>query len=317
MSLAVEAPRCVPVVRAEPAWDDPQAVRALIESRGPFPTTIHFEDYGTTLGETTTLPWFRERWAVDGTAEFTAAEPVLRNPHFVAAAKRASGARVVRPQSLIVNLMGAQPAGPAHTDAPAFRGLRRGETPTLLLVLMGASGLFRRWAIPIASAISWWYEGPAGDFEYWPLGLGSPAEVERAPFGNVAIVGDNDTMFHRVGAIGRPEDIVPAGTFGIRAELHLQADGSAAVVEGGERRWHYAPGALRLSLLWKAHSFADERDAAVFDERSDDLDAERVLGVFADDLARRGIAVAEPSHPFRDPAWLAAIARAYPLQRPY
>ena len=317
MSLALRAPAEPPVIRARPAWDDPDAVRALIASRGPFPTTIRFEDYGETLGEATTLPWFRERWAVDGVADFTAAEPILHNPHFVAAARRSSGARVVRPQTAIVNLMGPQPAGPAHIDAPSFRGLRRGETPTLLLVVMGSSGLFERWRIAIASAIAWWYDGPAGEFEYWPQGPEAPSEVERAPFENAALVGDNDSMFHRVCAIGCPEEYAPAGAFSIHAELQLRPDGSAQVVEGGEVRWRYAPGRLRLSLLWKAHTFADEGAAAVCDGHEDDLGAERVLAVFGEDLARRGLRVPEPSHPFRDPVWLRAIAEAYPLRRPY
>jgi len=317
VSLALTAPVDRPIVRATPAWDDPDAVRALIESRGPFPTTIRFEDYGDALGEATTLPWFRERWAVDGVADFPEAAAILHNPHFVAAAKRSSGARIVRPQTAIVNLMGPQPAGPPHMDAPSFRGLRRSETPTLLLVVMKASGLFERWRVPIASAIAWWYEGPAGEFEYWPNGPDAPSEVEPAPFANAALVGDNDSMFHRVGAVGRPEEYAPAGAFSIRADLRLRPDGGGEVVEEGDVRWRFAPGRLRLSLLWKAHVFADERAAAVYDGHEDDLSAERVQAVFARDLARRGVAIPETSQPFRDPAWLGAIAAAYPLRRPY
>jgi len=85
---------------------------------------------------------------------------------------------------------------------------------------------------------------------------------------------------------------------------------------GGAVRWRYAP-RLRLSLPWKAHAFADERTAAVFDEHAADLTPERVVAVFADDLARRGLAVPEPAHPFRDPARLRAIAEAYPLRQAY
>jgi hypothetical protein len=216
-----------------------------------------------------------------------------------------------------VNLMGPQPGGAPHVDTPSFRGLARGETPTLLLVLMGASGLFQRWSVPIASAISWWYDGPAGAFEYWSEGPSGPVEAEAAPFGNVAIVGDNDSMFHRVGAIGEPGDFAPASAFTENAELHYWPDGSADVVDAGLVRWQYAPGQLRLSILWKAHSFADPRAAALYDEHSDDLTPERIVAVFSADLARRGIALAEPArHPFRDDAWLRGLAQAYPLERP-
>ncbi len=180
---------------------------------------------------------------------------------------------------------------------------------------MGASGLFRRWSVPISSAISWWYDGPAGAFEYWPQGPSGPVETEAAPFGNVAIVGDNDSMFHRVGAIGQPEDYPPLSAFTDSAELHYRPDASADVVDAAELRWHYPRGRLRLSILWKAHSFADQRAAALYDEHSDDLTPEGVVSVFSEDLARRGIALAESPHPFRDAAWLQALAQAYPLER--
>jgi len=312
MSAAPLAATPAPVIRIDPAWGDPDAVRALIERRGPFPTLFEFENYGAM----TMIPWFRERWAVDGVAHFPDAEPVLHNPHFVDAARKVSAAQIVRPQTVIVNLMGPQPAGAPHVDTPSFRGLPRGETPTPLLVLMGASGLFRRWSVPIASAIAWWYDGPAGGFEYWPAGPEGPIASEQAPFGNVALVGDNDSMFHRVGAIGRPADFPPAGRFTAGAHLHFRPDGSADVIEAGEMRWHYAPGALRLSILWKAYAFADARAAALHDERSDDLTPERIAAIFAADLARRGIALAEPTHPFRDAAWLRGLGEAYPLARP-
>ena len=311
------APAAPPVIRIDPAWDDPVAVRGLIERRGPFPTVLRFESLGLgNYGNMPILPWFRERWAVDGAAHFPEAEPILHNPHFIEASRKVSGAGVVRPQMVIVNLMGPQPCGAPHVDTPSFRGLPRGETPTLLLVLMGASGLFRRWSVPIASAISWWYDGPAGEFEYWSQGPSGPVETEAAPFGNVAIVGDNDSMFHRVGAVGQSEDFPPPSAFTESAHLHYQPDGSADVVDAGLVRWHHAPGQLRLSILWKAHSFADLRAAALYDEHADDLTPERIVAVFSADLARRGIALAEPAHPFRDAAWLRGLVQAYPLERP-
>jgi hypothetical protein len=301
-----------PVIRIEPAWDDAGAVRRLIESRGPFPTLAEFEAYG----DVGTLSWFRERWAVDSVAFFPEAQPILHNPNFVEAARRVSRAAVIRPQIVILNLMGPQPAGAPHVDTPSFRGLPRGKTPTPLLVLMGASGLFRRWSVPIASAIAWWYDGPAGDFEYWPQGPQGPVARETAPFGNVALVGDNDTMFHRVGAIGDPAHYLPPGSFTHAAELHYRPDGSADAIEAGALRWHYPRGQLRISLLWKAHAFADERAAALHDDHSDDLTPERVALVFAEDLARRGIRAAKPSHPFGDAGWMRLLAETYPIPGP-
>jgi hypothetical protein len=55
-----------------------------------------------------------------------------------------------------------------------------------------------------AGAVSWFHEGPGGGFHYWPVGPDGPMASEVSPFGNVAIVADNDRMYHRIGRIGDP-----------------------------------------------------------------------------------------------------------------
>jgi hypothetical protein len=67
---------------------------------------------------------------------------------------------------------------------------------------MGRSGLFKRWAVQIAGALTWFYDQPDGDFDYWPHGPDAASAHEYGPFGNVALVADNDRMPHRVGRIG-------------------------------------------------------------------------------------------------------------------
>ena len=79
--------------------------------------------------------------------------------------------------------------------------------PLWLRIEMDASELFERWRFQVCGAVSWFgYDGPGGEYEYWPDGPDAPSASEEPPFDNVAVFGDNDFMFHRVGAIGTPAD---------------------------------------------------------------------------------------------------------------
>jgi hypothetical protein len=150
-----------------PAYADREAVRALVESRSPYPLMAAAAGYGELMGEFAS-PWFRSTWAVDGEAVDAPSRALLYDERFIAAARRLYGAEVVRPSTLIVNLMGPMPVGVPHVDTPTFRGLKRGEVPVWLLVTMGASGLFERWAVRVAGAITWFYDRSDGEFEYFP-----------------------------------------------------------------------------------------------------------------------------------------------------
>ena len=57
--------------------------------------------------------------------------------------------------NLIVNVMGPMHDGGTHVDAPTYRGLQRAEAPLWLLVVMGMSGLFERWAVRVWHAETW------------------------------------------------------------------------------------------------------------------------------------------------------------------
>ena len=62
-------------------------------------------------------------------------------------------------------------AGAIHQDIPAFRGAGRDRYPLTLLQAMGASGLFESWRIVEVGAVSWFYAGDGGAYDYWPDGL--------------------------------------------------------------------------------------------------------------------------------------------------
>jgi len=305
-------------VRVRPAFEDPAAVRALVEGAGPF---WPLAGYGASETERRALargtgaafvpPWFRQDMALHGRAVVPGAELVLDNPRFVAAAHEVYGPdTLVRPTTVYVNLMGPTPFPfVPHLDVPAFRGVTRVDHPLWLLQHMQASGLFEPWRIRIATAVSWFWAGPGGAFHYWPDGPEARHEVEEPPFDNVAVVADNEATFHGVAPVGADTDDMPRGLT-VDARLHRDADGWV-VLDHGEVAARYPLGGMRITISWKADVFADDRAAAAVDEHLDDLDLGRVVDAFLADLRAGGLEVGAPDDPLHDEAWIAAISGAY------
>jgi hypothetical protein len=168
--------------------------------------------------------------------------------------------------------------------------------------VMGASGLFEPWRVVRASTLSWFYEASGGGFDYWPEGLDGPMRSERAPFGNVAVIADNDRMYHRIGPIGDPH----ASPLRISALAQIQpaGDGNWAIVDNGEVRATYPDRAIRLSIVWKA----EVRDREL---KNDNLDLDRIMAIFTADLRRRGVDFDTPSNPLAEAGWLLLLQRTY------
>jgi hypothetical protein len=193
------------------------------------------------------------------------------------------------------------PAGPIHVDVPTFRGATREQYPLAWLIAMGRSELFERWRVIQAGAVSWFYDGPRGNFEYWPEGLGGPMQAEKPPFRNVAIMADNDRMYHRIGRVGAHNAPLPQMT--AAAELRVVGDDRWAIVENGEVRATYPFNAVRLSLVWKAN-LETEAD-------SESLDLDQVMSIFVADLRKRKVDFPVPGDPLSDKIWIATLDSAY------
>jgi hypothetical protein len=143
-------------------------------------------------------------------------------------------------------------AGGAHLDAPTFRtGEQR--LPVWPMSLMGATGLFERRHVPVAAALTWVYDVPGdGAYQWWPEGPVAPSASLAAPFGNRALIGDNDFMFHRVGPIGDPAKWALAQKFSTRARLEFRGDDACVVDTDGDVKVTYDADEIRVSLLWRA-----------------------------------------------------------------
>jgi len=297
-------------VWVEPAYQDRDAVRALVRDHSPYPLMMSSAGYGE-MAQQHVEPWFRSHWALDGVAVDDATHALLYSEPFVDAAKQMLGVEVVRPSTLLVNLMGPQVAGARHVDTPTFRGLKRSEVPVWLLVVMGSSGLFEEWRVHVAGALTWFYDRDDGAYEYWPHGVDAPAELVSGPFGNVALVADNDLMPHRVAAIGDADEFASRVEVTGDAVIAASGDGAWTITSGGGAPQPVHHRDVRISILWKALTFVDDADARRFDDHEDDLDVATIVRLLRDDLQARGVEVDEPTDPFTDPAWSRTLAGTY------
>ena len=286
-------------IRIEPAFDDPKFVRGMFERHAPYRTMAGYLPVGS-MWETA-LPWFRGNWATNGEPLVAGAEKILHNQRFIDAARTFFDGSPVCPTFIAVNVNAPMPAGPTHVDVPTFRGATRDQYPLPFLVAMGQSGLFESWRVVQAGALTWFYDGPGGNFEYWPEGLNGRMFTERPPFGNVAIMADNDRIYHRIGRVGEPDAKPPR----ITSAAEIRPVGSAAweITENGETRATYPSGAIRLSLVWKAIRKSDAD--------SELLTLDRVMSVFIADLRRRSIDFRIPGDPLSDNEWVALLDRVY------
>ncbi|MGO9057915.1 MAG: hypothetical protein ACLQU2_11095 [Candidatus Binataceae bacterium] len=214
-------------LRIEYAYPDLSRVWRLVVVNAPYRSMAGLEGYRE-YGMLSAMPWFREHWALDGRALVPGVDAILHNSAFIEGARKVFGGGIVRPMTLLINLMGPMPAGTPHIDTPSFRGAERTNFPLWMLLVMGASGLFRHWSLAMAGTVSWFYDGEGGEFEYWPDGHDGPAVRETSPFGNAAVVTDSDRMYHRVGAIGRAGSIWPSAIL-----AHRQNCGGRKMALGG------------------------------------------------------------------------------------
>ena len=282
-------------IRIEPAFDDPQQVRALFERHAPYRTNAYY------LPVKPGLPWFRSNWAEGGKPLVDGAETILRNQRFIDAAHTLFGTAPVRPSYIVVNLNAPMPPGPIHVDVPAFHGATREQYPLRFLLAMGKCGLYEKWHVVQAGAVAWFYDGPGGNFEYWPEGPDGPMLMERPPFRNVAIMADNDRMYHRIGRVGEPNAKVPRMTDA--AEIRPAGGGAWEIVENGETRAIFPSEAIRLSIVWKAD--VDTK------AHLESLTLDRVMSIFIADLHQRSIDFRIPANPLSDDEWIALLERVY------
>jgi hypothetical protein len=296
-------------IKINQAFDDPAAIRRLVEGNGPYPSIASYLPPSATGASSsedepaTTLPWFRGNWVVNGQATFSGAEEILRNPRFAAAAARLFGTSTITPTTVVVNVNAPMSAGAVHVDIPSFAGANRDHYSLRLLQAMGTSGLFEPWRVVEAGAVSWFYDGPGGAYDYWPDGLDGAMHSERPPFDNVALVADNDRMFHRIGWVGDPA--APSPSFPASTQIEHTDDAGWSIIDAGQTVVSYPDSEVRISILWKAQVHRD------VDDSRRPLTPDHVIEIFTTDLRARGIEAPPPPSPLTDSSWIDMLHSTY------
>ena len=290
----------------DPAFEDPEAVLDLVRRSAPYPLSARLHKKNEDGRD---IPFFRIFWAHTRQVRVPGAEPFFHNERFMAAARESFGAEVIEPSAIMINLSCPTVGSPPHRDLPYFRGCEK--FPFWMLQCMGYSNRFHDWAVPIASTLSWFYTGEAGEFEYWPEGPDAPSVSVTAPMWNVGVVADNEYMWHRVGPVGREADWLQPGDIGRECRLHAVGEDGWEIHDEG-RVLPFRGDQVRLSILWKAYAFRDQAAADEYHNRSNDLDHAKVKAIFEADLRERGVDFAATDDPVGDPAWKAVLQKTYP-----
>lgn len=115
----VEAPLILPLP-FDKAFDDPARILATVRRNGPYRWVGH--DYIAT-DDGPPLQWYRETWMFDDRQADPERRLLLDHKLFFDGSRDAFvGFRIVRPESVRINLMAPMPDQFGHTDLPYFRG---------------------------------------------------------------------------------------------------------------------------------------------------------------------------------------------------
>ena len=293
---------------------DTRAVRALLERNGPYTPLGGWFWPGEREDVPTRAMWFQNDW-VQGDLVVEGSDLFMQHSRVAAAAREFYGAEVVVPHTLYVNLMAAvEKCGPAHTDNPVFQGRSRRNTPMWLLRTMFWSGLFERWSIRQATSIWWMNDTEGGGLRYWADGPNEPPSFHSDEMANTALVGDNHGMFHQVEPVGPFGSKTPLVTGRARLEPASDGTGDWTVTDQGSVIFRAPLEAYRVSVLWKAHVYANEEERVRLE--ADVLSLADVSQIFAEDLARKGSSVRLNLEGLEDASQMAAFANEYPEAAP-
>lgn len=321
----------------ENAYSEDQHRRLLsvVREHGPWPLILahHFktpeEVIATTTGELPEgfvptwdmflSPVFRGYLARRGVCLFPEIEDCYYNTRFLDLVRDYWRARYAEPETMLFNIQGPSPGGGApHIDGTIFRGMTMDDTPLWLLNTMAKSGLFRRWQAKKAQVIAWYYQGKiGGGFNYWPDGPKGNYQQIPAPMWGRAVVVENEMMYHGAQSCGaadlrRPAGLEISSTFGGSVE-----DPSAWQVVTGNRVIQQVPAEeMRFLVHWGAQIYLDYEELKVSLDHTDDISIEQAVGILLSDLRERGHAIADPSEPLTDRAFVRLLSQVYDLGTP-
>ncbi len=231
--------------------------------------------------------YFRETYAYGQDIKAPGIEPFLHFEGFLEGAREIFGRPIVEPAIVFANILLPGQELAIHTDVPEFRGINRKHHPQWLCVVMHHSGLFDRWRMPIATAVSWYQDAHGGAFAFYPDGADAPAATRPVRF-NTAVILDTDSVFHGVDRVDSSTESAPPFQPGMRVHSLGEGSGRWEVRDGDQAIGAFTWDEMRFSISWKAYCFSDEAEREAWRTGSDDLDLDVILDTLENDLRKRG-----------------------------
>jgi hypothetical protein len=222
--------------------------------------------------------YFRETYAYGDERFIDGVDVLLEAPALLDAARRLHGRPVIVPAIVYANILLPGQELAVHTDVPEFRGANRKLVPQWLLVVMRHSGLFERWRMPIATAVTYFGQAKGGALVWYDGD--EPRTYE--PVHNSAVVLDTDSIFHGVDRVEGDDSILRD----VRSGQRLVHDGGGAWSLRKDDRIvaKVTTDDLRYSASWKAYCFADDAVRDAWSSHADDLTLDVILTRLLDDL---------------------------------
>jgi len=307
----------------DPAYteDEIASLFAAIRRFGPVRQmlSIYAEEMAGQQPDVIPDPCFRGELASEGLCFDPAIEGAFYNSRFLQLARDYRRASYALPRQLAFNITAPSlNSDPGHVDAPAFRGLWHVNTPPWLLGIMAQSRLFEAYAVKMVQITGWLWRGQYGGFTYWPDGPESDPCRISAPTWNRAILAENQYMFHRAESLLPPGSSTGLAGMQYHSKLHADPeDDDGWIISTGEnviaRR---STEELRFMIHWSCIVFDDKAEVTKYFDHEDDLNVEKVIAIFQDDLAKKGFDLATSSDPLEDPRFRDRLHQAYAVGGP-
>lgn len=222
--------------------------------------------------------YFRETYAYGDDVFADGAKSLMHHDALLDAARQIHGRDVIVPAILYANILLPGQELAIHTDVPEYRGANRKIIPQWLLVVMHHSGLFDRWRMPIATAVTYFGAARGGAFAYY-------ADDEYRTFEpkhNTGVVLDTDSVFHGVDRVEGDESALARLRSGQR--LHHDGDHQWSLRTGDDVVASFVTDDLRYSVSWKGYCFADDAEREAWANHTDDLTLDLILAPLLADL---------------------------------
>lgn len=206
---------------------------------------------------------------------------------FAPAARKLFGTPIVVPKMFFGNLLLPGQEIGMHHDVPEFRGIHPRTAANWLQVAMHGSGLFGRWRILQAAALTYYQHMDRGSLAvYAPDGDG--IVIPSKP--KLGVIVEAETCAHHSDVfepkLGQKQWTgAPVGSK--LRYLESEKCWLLSTSDGSElQRFHFDE--VRVSTQMKLHCFQSEEEKRMYLEHTDDLSIEQALDMMTDDLRRRG-----------------------------